>query len=278
MASEFLSLVRREFLSNIEKQSILSYLQRGRRLDGRQLLEMRKLTLIPNYIEKAEGSCLAILGKTKVLAGVKVSTGTPYPDTPDQGAFIVNMETMPIASPSFELGPPNEQGIEYARVVDRAIRGSEFIDLGSLVIEPGKHIYLLFIDLYPLDDHGNILDTAFYAAIGALLTTKIPKVEMQDEKPVLIKEEMMPLKLNMSRLPVQLTYAKVLGKILLDPSYQEELVADFKLTMAIAENEIVAMQKGGGPLDVEDALFIAEDLRNRADKIRDLIKSQINIK
>ncbi|MEX0567725.1 MAG: RNA-binding protein, partial [Candidatus Njordarchaeota archaeon] len=147
MAAEFLASVKREFLSNIEKESISNYIQKGKRLDGRGLLERRKLKLIPNYIEKAEGSCLAILGKTKVLAGVKVSVGSPYPDTPDQGAFIINMETMPIASPSFELGPPSEPGIEFARVVDRAIRSAEFIDVKSLCIESGKSVYLVFIDL-----------------------------------------------------------------------------------------------------------------------------------
>lgn len=276
MASEFLYLVRREFLSNIEKESIYNYLSKGRRLDGRNLLEMRELRLTPNYIEKAEGSCLAELGKTKVVAGIKISIGSPYPDMPDKGAFIVNMETMPVASPSFELGPPNEQGIEYARVVDRAIRSAEFIKLEDLVIEPGKYVYLLFIDLYPLDDHGNLLDAAFYAALGALLVTKIPKVEFDGERPVLVREEMKPLSLNMESMPIQLTYAKIMDKIILDPNYQEELIAESKLTMAIAGNNIVAIQKsGGGPLDIDDVLLVVNDLRSRAKTIKDLVNKQI---
>ena len=276
MATEFLSAVRREFLSSIERQSIFSYLQKNRRLDGRGLLEMRPLKLIPNYIEKAEGSCLAILGKTKVVAGVKASVGSPYPDTPNQGAFIVNMETMPIASPSFELGPPNESGIEFARVVDRAIRSAEFIDLEKLCIEPGKSVYIVFIDLYPLDDNGNILDAAFYAAVGALLTTKIPKAEIVDDKPILNYEETTPLPLKMERLPIQLTYAKILDKIILDPTNQEELIIDFKLTVAVMDNNVVGIQKSGrGAADINDILLIMEDIKSKAPRIKENVLKQV---
>jgi len=276
MANEFLSSVRRGFLSNIERMSILSYLEKNKRLDGRSLLEMRELRLVPNYIEKAEGSCFVSLGKTKIIAGIKVSIGSPYPDTPNQGAFIVNMETMPIASPSFELGPPSEPGIETARVVDRGIRSAEFIDLESLCIEPGKSVYLLFIDLYPIDDNGNLVDAAFYSAIGALLTARLPKVEIEEEKPVLIRDETVPLKVRMENLPIQLTYGKILNKIILDPTNQEELLIDYKITMAIARGNIVGIQKSGkGAADIDDIIFVANDLKSRAEKIRQNILAQI---
>lgn len=276
MASEFLSFVHREFLSNIEKESICSYISKGKRLDGRNLLEMRRLELSPNCIEKAEGSCIAKLGKTSVLAGVKVSVGPPYPDTPNQGAFVINMETLPIASPSFELGPPNELGIEYARVVDRSIRSSNFIKLEELVIEPGKHVYVLFIDIYPIDDHGNLVDAAFYATLGALLTTKIPKVEMSSQGPIIIRSEAKPLNLNIESLPVQLTYAKIMDKIILDPTHQEELVSSCRLTLAISGSDLVAIQKSGsGVLDIDDILAVVGDLKERSNSIKDLIKKQI---
>ncbi|MCR8433044.1 MAG: exosome complex protein Rrp42 [Crenarchaeota archaeon] len=275
MASEFLSSIHREFLSNIEKESIFSHISRGKRLDGRDLLEMRKLELIPNCIEKAEGSCIAKLGKTSVLAGIKISVGPPYPDTPNQGAFVVNMETMPIASPSFELGPPNEIGIEYARVVDRSIRSSNFIKLEDLVVEPEKYVYVMFIDIYPINDHGNLVDAAFYATLGALLTTRIPKVEIGDKGPVILKNETKPLSLNIELMPIQLTYAKILDKIVLDPTHQEELVSGYKLTLAISKNDLVATQKSGaGVLDIDDFLAAVRDLKERSNLIKDLVLKQ----
>jgi exosome complex component RRP42 len=55
-------------------------------------------------IEKAEGSARVLLGKTEVMAGVKIETGEPFPDTPNEGVLTVNAELVPLASPTFEPG------------------------------------------------------------------------------------------------------------------------------------------------------------------------------
>jgi len=39
-----------------------------------------------------------MLGKTDVLVGIKVETGTPFPDTPNEGVQTVNAELVPLAS------------------------------------------------------------------------------------------------------------------------------------------------------------------------------------
>jgi exosome complex component RRP42 len=70
-------------------------------------------------VKNAEGSAEVRLGKTLAIAGVKTSIGTPFADTPDMGVMIVNAEFLPIASPTFEPGPPDENAIELARVIDR---------------------------------------------------------------------------------------------------------------------------------------------------------------
>ena len=44
---------------------------------------------------------------------------------------------MPLADPTAEPGPPGEDVIELARVVDRGIRESGMVDLKQLVLE--KH-------------------------------------------------------------------------------------------------------------------------------------------
>jgi len=186
------------------------------------------------------------------------------------------METMPIASPSFELGPPSEPGIEAARVVDRVIRSSEFIDLESLCIEPGKVVYLIFIDLYPIDDNGNLVDAAFYGAIGALMTARLPRVTFENDRPVLVRDEFTPLKVRIENMPIQLTYGKLLDKIILDPTNQEELLLDYKLTMGLSRGNIVGIQKSGrGAVDIDDIKFIAEDIKSRAEKIREIVLKQI---
>ncbi len=61
--------------------------------------------------------------------------GTPFADTPDKGVLSTNAELIPMGSPNFEAGPPDEHSIELARVVDRGIRESEMIDLEKMCIE-----------------------------------------------------------------------------------------------------------------------------------------------
>ncbi len=105
----------------------------GKRIDGRTLTDYREFTIEQGVIEKAEGSARVFLGKTQILVGVKVETGEPFPDTPNEGVMTVNAELVPLASPTYETGPPDETSIELARIVDRGIRESKAIDTEKLV-------------------------------------------------------------------------------------------------------------------------------------------------
>ena len=83
-------------------------------------------------MSKPKGQQDVFLGKSEVLAGVKVETGEPFPDTPNEGVMTVNAELVPIASPNFEPGPPNEDSIELARVVDRGIENQTQLTMKNL--------------------------------------------------------------------------------------------------------------------------------------------------
>ena len=67
-------------------------LSKGVRADGRRLLDYRSILVSPGVIQRAEGSALAKIGGTVVVAGVKCGIGTPFPDTPTQGVLTVNAE------------------------------------------------------------------------------------------------------------------------------------------------------------------------------------------
>ena len=89
-----------------------------------------------------------------------------------------------MASPMFESGPPSEESIQLARVVDRGIRHGNSIDVKSLCIEENKHAYILFVDCYIMDHYGNLVDASSIAGITALLSTKFPHAKLEDGKPV----------------------------------------------------------------------------------------------
>jgi exosome complex component RRP42 len=137
----------------------------GRRLDGRSLDENRLLDIDINVIQKANGSAWVKLGNTEVIAGVKVETGEPFEGLEDKGALIVSAEVLPTASPHVEPGPPDEETIELARVVDRGIRESEMLALDKLVLIPGKIVYTVFVDCSILNMDGNLFDATSYAVV-----------------------------------------------------------------------------------------------------------------
>jgi exosome complex component RRP42 len=212
-------------------------------MDDRGSLDHRPTTITLGIIEKANGSAQVYLGKTKVLAGVKIEIGTPFEDTPDEGILTVNAEFVPLASPTFEPGPPDENSIELARVVDRGIRESKAIELKKLCIEAGKKVFMVFVDIYILDHDGNLIDAAAMAALGALVNAKMREFEVKNGE-LKYKDNIMPL--PMKNYPVSITSVKVDGVTVLDPCLEEEQVMSCRLTVTTDKNDnICAMQKGG---------------------------------
>jgi exosome complex component RRP42 len=250
------SLVTRVRLKQIEQ-----FIEKGKRLDDRGLRDYREIKIEQGLIERAEGSARVLLGKTEVLVGVKVATGEPFPDTPNEGVLTVNAELVPVASPNFEPGPPNEDSIELARVVDRGIRESKAIDNEKLCIEPGKKVFVVFVDVYVLNHDGNLIDASALAAMAALLNTKMPNYEIKDGE-LKIKQGYTPLPVKSH--PVTVTTGKINNFLIVDPGLEEEQVMDSRISMAINdEGNICAVQKGGSgyftPQQILEASKIAQE-------------------
>lgn len=251
----------------LKQQQISQLISKGKRLDGRGLRDYREIRVEQGIIEKAEGSARVLLGKTEVMAGVKIEFGQPFPDTPNEGVLTVNAELVPLASPTFEPGPPDENAIELARVVDRGIRESNAIELEKLCIEPGKKVLVLFVDIYVLNHDGNLIDASALAALAALINTKVFNYEVEGGE-IKIKPGYTPLPIN--NHPVAVTLAKINDQLVVDPWLEEEQIMDARITITTNDQgNICAIQKGGGgyftPKQVFEAIQIA---REKAVEIR----------
>jgi exosome complex component RRP42 len=247
-------------VTRVRKKQISELMATDKRMDGRELTDYREMKIEQGLIERAEGSARIVLGKTEIVVGVKIEMGEPFPDTPNDGVLTVNAELTPMASPKFEAGPPDEKSIELARIVDRGIRESKAIDTAKLVIEPGKKVFVVFVDIYVLNHGGNLIDAAAFAAVSALLNTKMSNYEVKDGE-VQIKSgyEQLPIK----KRPITVTIAKIGDKLIVDPSLEEEEVMDARISMAIDDDEnICAIQKGGSgyflPNEIMEAARIAQ--------------------
>ena len=256
--------------SKVRQRRVAQLISGGKRLDGRELTDYREVKVESGFIERAEGSARVRLGKTEVLVGVKIETGEPFPDTPNEGVLTVNAELVPLASPSFEPGPPDENSIELARVVDRGIRESKAIAVEELCIEPGKKVFIIFVDVYVLNHDGNLIDASCLAALAALLNTKMFNYEIKDGE-VKIKPGYKPLPIR--NYPIAVTVAKINDKLVVDPWLEEEQVMDARLTMTIEKDgNICAIQKGGyGYFTPDQVIEVSKIVRQKAEEQRKLV-------
>jgi exosome complex component RRP42 len=244
-------------------------IENGKRIDERGFEDFRKIEINRNVIPRAEGSAEVKFGETHIIVGVKIELGKPFPDTPNEGMLSVNAELSPMASPEFEGGPPGENAIEIARVVDRGIRESKCIELEKLCITPKEKVWCVFVDIYIINNAGNLIDCAALAALNALLSTRIPKLDGD----VVVRTEsqgMLPVVFK----PITVTVGKVANRFILDPTYIEENVLDAKLTVCTRDDDIVcAMQKQGiMGLAVEEVEQMIDMAMAKSRQIRELVK------
>ncbi|MBI4440954.1 exosome complex protein Rrp42 [Candidatus Woesearchaeota archaeon] len=253
------------------RNHIISLLDKGMRLDGRKADEYRKDIKVEYGVAKlAEGSARVTIGKTEVIAGVKMEVMDPFSDTPDEGVIMVGEELLPLSNPAFEAGPPSIEAIELGRVVDRGIRESHALEMNKLCIISGEKVWAVSIDICPINDAGNLFDASALAAIAALQDTKLPEY---DGKKIDYKK-LTDKKLPLVALPIGVTVIKLGKHYIVDPLYDEQKVADARLTVAsTADGMLCALQKGGvEPLTAEDITKIVQLGLEKAKFLREKVK------
>ena len=246
--------------SRLKYKKIHDAVATGKRMDGRGLEDYREIAIRAKLLEKAEGSAEVSLGTSRVLVGVKISEGTPFEDTPGEGVLICNAEFVPIASPAFEPGPPDESSIELARIVDRGLRSSGVVDFSKLDIIPGKSVHMINVDIYILNHAGNLIDASAIAALAALRGAMKPVYEVKDGD-VVNTGKKVPLEVR--RNPVAVTMVKIGDSLVVDPTADEEEVAGTRITVSVDDDgNICTIQKSGSEglsLDeIKKALNIAK--------------------
>ena len=251
----------KDVVADLKRDYISKLLAKGQRVDGRRFDELRPLTIETNFIGSAEGSARVRLGDTEVVVGVKLVTGEPFPDTPNTGVLTTNAELIPMASDTFEGGPPDQESIEVASVIDRGIREGHAVDMSKLCIQPGKEVWIMFVDVHVLDYDGNLFDAANIGANAAFKSTIVPAKRAG-------KGEDYPL--PVLHQPISITAVKIDGKILVDPTHDEERVADARLTVATIETgNLCAMQKGlDGAFTLEEVLKAVDASRRIGAEVR----------
>lgn len=252
-----MSLESYEYIKDIAKKAA--------RADGRKPIERRRITVVDNVINHSDGSAYIQFGDTKVIAGVKVLPGTPFPDRPDEGGLIVSFEASELAS-QYETDRIL-YSVEIGRVTDRGIRESNVLDLKKLSIESGVKALFVYIDIFTINNDGNLFDAANIAALNAMINARY-SVEGKEEK--------QKLPLNYEKLSISSTFSKIGGTIFFDPDVQEENAADARLTIGVSD-KINSIQKGGtGFFTPEEIDMCAGEAFRLKEEIRDLLIKKVN--
>lgn len=291
----------------IKRDYITKLAEQGKRIDGRTFDSYRTIDIETKVVNKAEGSARVKIGNTQVLCGIKMDIGEPFSDTPTTGVMSTAAEFVPLASPDFESGPPRQDAIELARVVDRGVRESQVIQLEKLCIAPGEKVWLVFIDIHILDYDGNLFDAASLGALAALLTTKVPvsrflktlnekeraswqqqladiyRIPGIDEVPFGPDETSTEHKkvedfpLPMIEPPISCTAVKINDFVLFDPCFDEEVIADARLTVATDhKGDLRAMQKGlSGSFTREEIQKVIKGALDNGQEIRKKLNQRI---
>lgn len=254
-----------EVAAEILTSHVLELAKKRERLDGRGVDEMRPVKIQPGYVASADGSALVTIGTTKVLCGVKIEVGKPFPDTPNAGVLTTNAELVPLSSPIFEPGPPTVEAIETSRVVDRAIRAADMVDLASLCITPAEKIWQCYVDIHCLDHAGNLIDAAMLAATSALSKSTIPgkKFELGEDRA-----------LKPKHFPIETTFVRLGDALVVDPTREEEVACQGRLTIATDEaGNVVAMQKAKvGAFSPSDVMDLTDRAFAHGDRLRAVIR------
>src|SRR3989344_5821204 len=253
----------------MDHEYVISLIENNSRIDGRKFSEYREIVIETGISKNADGSARCKIGDTEVIVGVKMDTGEPYPDSPDEGSIIVGAELLPLSNPEFELGPPGTQAVELARIVDRGIRESKAVDFKKLCIRERERCWILFIDIYPINDDGNLIDASALAALAALNGARFR--ELDNDK--VNYKEYSNKKVKLELLPITCTFGKINGKIIVDPNSKEESVLDARLSIASANGKIYAMQKGGDKgFTIEEINYMMDIAIEKEKELKRLIK------
>lgn len=256
----------------VNADAIRGLAQQGKRLDGRAMDEYRKPTTIVTDISwTAEGSAQVQIGKTVLLAGVKLSIEKPYNDTPEEGGIMVNAELLPLSSPEYETGPPGMKAVELARVIDRGIREAKAIDMKKLCLIPGEKAWFVIIDIVTINDDGNLFDAAGLAVLAALKAATFPQVD--PETGAIDYKVKTSEKLPLVKEPLPVTVYKAGNSFLVDPTLEEEKVYEARLTVAADEKGILsALQKGGeAPLTIDEVSVMIDMALEKSAYLRKLL-------
>uniref|UniRef100_A0A915Q1W1 Exosome complex component RRP45 n=1 Tax=Setaria digitata TaxID=48799 RepID=A0A915Q1W1_9BILA len=264
---------RNAIVDNLQKK-INAYC--SQRIDGRKCDEFREVKVI---VGSELGSCLVMLGETRVLAQVSCSLVEPSTARGNMGIVEVQVDMSPIASPDYEDGRLGSKGLELMRILELLFRNCGVIDLESLCMRSFKQVWQIRIDVHVLASDGSLVDCACIASLTALAHFRRPDVSVLPDSIIIHgSDEKIPISLNIYHMPICVTFGiTASGQNIIDPTDKEEQCIKGVLIVATNKrHEICALHQSGNFLLNEQLIVHCVDRAiQRAADVSELIHSVI---
>ncbi|KAE8010056.1 hypothetical protein FH972_006454 [Carpinus fangiana] len=237
------------------------HLSESIRPDGRPLGRARDTTIALGAVASADGSALAKIGSTTMLAAIKMEVMTPSMESPDEGCLAIDFHMPPICSPIVRPGRPAEAAPVVSKQLSDTISSSGMVDLKELSLVSGKAAWMAYLDIYCLDADGALFDAALLSAVSALSHLQFPVVSLNEDGRVVVvseedggKPEKEPVnrekrKLTLKSIPFSLTCILHKNYILADPTAEEESIMETLVTVVLdSSSQLISLYKPGGPV------------------------------
>ena len=201
------------------------------RMDRRGDAQPRPLTLIPNFVETADGSCLITAGKTRVICTASVEEGVP-PFLRGEGRGWVTAEyaMLPASTGRRKARDgikKDGRGVEIQRLIGRSLR--QAVDMRLL----GERTITLDCDVLQADG-----GTRTASVTGGFIAMTLACRKLMEQGLI----EKMPVRTYVSGISAGI----VRNETLLDLCYEEDsrALVDLNCIMT-AEGDIVELQATG---------------------------------
>eukprot|EP01061_Rhynchopus_euleeides_P022913 TRINITY_DN37414_c0_g1_i1.p1 TRINITY_DN37414_c0_g1~~TRINITY_DN37414_c0_g1_i1.p1 ORF type:complete len:316 (+),score=114.99 TRINITY_DN37414_c0_g1_i1:252-1199(+) len=269
---EDLEIYEKFFFPKFEAEAVKQKL----RHDGRGVGEVRPFSVQTQVVGKALGSSLVTQGMSRVICATRVGFIPALGKDSDEGRLEVRCTIPSVASEGVndDIITFRQRGDAIAEYVKKMIMACNTLDLKQLCVEKEACACNLHVDLYVLNCDGSLRDACLHAAVGALLHTSLPHVEVKDNVPVPVPGKSNPLQIT--QYPLSLSFAMYHGELLPDLTAKEEDLMDAFSVVHDSTSRLVNVYKQGGRRISDDHLKQAINAAKRLSKpIKEAIEATL---
>lgn len=246
------------------------------RPDQRNTHQFRPISIHPNTVGTADASCTVLLGGTTIVGAIKLEVTEPTLSAPEEGYLVINVTFCAGCSPSVRAGPPTDRAQELTSKISSIAKNIELLQPDALCIIPGKLVWVVHLDLFVMNDCGNLFDALWMALLVSLRNVHLPTVRMNDETGIIYYDPKSGSTLNMNLLPLPLSFSYLpeQDSLIADPDDREEVVlqgASIEVLIDYETKAIVHSESFMIPLQAALRYLQEDSTTKRLDELKSLL-------